>query len=389
MNIRLAAAVLTAVFVLPAFALSRPPVSPRFQVTDLGALPGQPFSQAIACNNRGMVTGICWGGDRRPSAFVWQAGRMRALPVLTGSDFLSPRAINNRGQIVGTAYGKIAWKQKRAFLWEHGTTRDLGTPAAEVSEAFSINDRGEVVGTSYRTVIRNGVEHHVVDAYAFIWSKKNGFRKLGKPWADSSPSVINNSEQMTGSSFMLGLEEEKKRRAALPPNQQPYRGNLVPTGALLWKNGAMHNLEILPAWSSVGIDINDQAEIVGRMSLYPDSDQIVGVPAAVARARAAMRDSHHWFLWRNGQTLDLGSAPDAASIAINNQGDIVGGTRLTNSDKPQAFLWRDGQRYILSHCIPDSAGWHLSTATGINNHRQIVGNGLHNGQRRAFLLTAQ
>jgi len=41
----------------------------------------------------------------------------------------------------------------------------------------------------------------------------------------------------------------------------------------------------------------------------------------------------------------------------------------------------------LNDRIPSDSGWVLVDARDINNEGQIVGNGVHNGQRRAFLLT--
>jgi probable HAF family extracellular repeat protein len=41
----------------------------------------------------------------------------------------------------------------------------------------------------------------------------------------------------------------------------------------------------------------------------------------------------------------------------------------------------------LNTLIPEDADWNLEEASGINDHGQIVGYGLHHGQERAFLLT--
>ncbi len=40
----------------------------------------------------------------------------------------------------------------------------------------------------------------------------------------------------------------------------------------------------------------------------------------------------------------------------------------------------------LQTLIPADAGWTLQQAEAINDHGQIAGTGLHNGQLRAFLL---
>ena len=52
----------------------------------------------------------------------------------------------------------------------------------------------------------------------------------------------------------------------------------------------------------------------------------------------------------------------------------------------QAFLWRYGAMENLNDLIATNSGWVLTEAAGINEHKEIVGSGLHHGQPRAFLL---
>lgn len=362
--------------------------SPSYTVTDLGILPGASSSLPTALNDRAQVVGVCsTGGQGR--AFLWEKGRMHTLPVLPGFDSLSlwPRAINNAGKIVGTDFGPKL-DTRRAFIYDHGVTRDLGTPAGEYSEATDINDKNRVIGKSYTIVIKNNVEHYVGMSYTFVWNPATGFQKLNPSSNDfgEGVSAINNMGQIVGASWNIGVKEAQAKRAALPPEKRPYEGNEIPSAAFLWQNGRIQSISPPQAWSSGSVAINEQGDILGSMSLYPDSDEVLTSGAEEsAKIEDAMRHSHHVFLWRNGQAQDLGELGIAG--ALNNAGDVVGYTRLDNGRGYRAFLWRAGKQYMLTDLISPSDGWILTEATAINNHGQIIGIGRHHGLSHAFLLT--
>jgi probable HAF family extracellular repeat protein len=72
--------------------------------------------------------------------------------------------------------------------------------------------------------------------------------------------------------------------------------------------------------------------------------------------------------------------------ALNNQGAVVGNCDR-GDERFRAFVHRDGRLHDLTALLPANAGWTLERANDINARGQIVGYGLHNGVRRAFLLT--
>ncbi len=363
---------------------------PSYTVTDLGTLPGAASSMPTALNDRAQVVGVCsTGGQGR--AFFWEKGKMHTLPVLPGFDPLSlwPRAINNAGKIVGTDFGPNL-NTRRAFIYDHGVIRDLGTPAGEYSEATDINDKNQVIGKSYTIVIKNKVEHHVEMSYTFVWNPATGFQKLNPSSNDfgEGVSAINNTGQIVGASMNLGVEEARAKRAALPPEKRPYEGSVIPSAAFIWQDGKARNISPPQAWSSGSAAINERGDVLGGMSLYPDTDEILtSSDAELAKIEDAMRHSHHVFLWRNGQAQDLGELGSIAAGAFNNSEDVVGYVRLPNGKGFRAFLWRAGKQYMLTDLISPSDGWVLTEATAINNHGQIVGVGLHHGLSHAFLLT--
>jgi len=70
------------------------------------------------------------------------------------------------------------------------------------------------------------------------------------------------------------------------------------------------------------------------------------------------------------------------AFGINAKGHVVG---------QPTFLYRDGTLFDLNQLIPQTAGWNLHTAFGINDKGQIVGFGAGpnsvRGGSSAFLLT--
>jgi probable HAF family extracellular repeat protein len=171
--------------------------------TDVGALPGfsnEPFSIGWAINNSGTIAGASNGGAwivdstgdmwrlKRQSAytaygingagdivgmlapvaptpnanhgFLFDGHSMFELPTLDGdpSSVVVPNAINSSRQVVGYAW-RNGNSEERAFLYENGVIKDLGTLSdprfdgfGHWSGAHAINSFGHVVGISDASV---------------------------------------------------------------------------------------------------------------------------------------------------------------------------------------------------------------------------------------------
>jgi len=127
------------------------------RMVDLGTLGGT-FSQALAISNRGQVVGTSTlSGDDRTRAFLYDQGKMTALPPLNGAMFSEARDVNDAGTVVGQSNGV-------AVLWQNGRVRSLGMLGGGSSFATGINPSGVIVGTGsipsgdfHGWVFKNGV----------------------------------------------------------------------------------------------------------------------------------------------------------------------------------------------------------------------------------------
>ena len=276
-------------------------------------------------------------------AFLWEDGFMKDLGTLPGAIGSVALGINNRGQVVGYSF---TTQGQDAVLWQDGTMTVLELlPGFTTGAAFDINNRGQIVGVNGNPA---GVFHAVLwhgDAVIDLGTLPGGHTSVAH--------AINNRRQIVGESFGTGDSH-----------------------AVLWSHGALFDLGTLGADPSRATDINDRGQIVGF-----SSGDTTGFRA---------------FLWEDGTMIDLGalpgSAPESFATAINRHGQIVGSSMPHVEAEPplenerHAILWE--HRKMIDLGTFPGARLTVSHAAGINNRGQIVGYAeTPSGQRHAVLWT--
>ena len=169
-------------------------------------------------------------------------------------------------------------------------------------------------------------------------------------------------------------------------------------------------------WSPVTdvIDMNDSRDIVGTIvdgntvraflstnfgALWAPVTGVPGLEFATF-PRAMNRYGHIVGIAGNGFTrafisrdpalpaTDLGTFAEQLSfgLGINNHDWVVGWAEQTSGGGPRAFVHDTTRLLDLNTVLWNGNGWLLREAFAINDTGQIVGEGVHDGQTRAFFL---
>ena len=324
-------------------------------------------------NNRGDVIAISSTGIPDPldpslqDGFIWHGilsnstTAVRDLGALPGINQSFAGGISRNGLIAGiSTHGELdpltGFPELRAVMWDSGhNIYDLGTLGGNSSASNQVNSRGQVVGAALNAVPEDpGVAMFfygppaVQQVRAFLW--ENGFiHDIGTLGGnDASASLINDAGAVCGFS---STNVEINDTTGLP-TIHPF----------LWKNGQMHDLGSLGGTVAIpgnfidgplGRVMNDQGHVIGASNFSGDED-------------------YGAFIWTNGQMTDLGTLGGNAtdSYAINNNDQVVGRSRTTNSPTSyHPFLWENGHMTDLG-VIPSCT---RGIANTINSQGEIAG----------------
>ncbi len=351
-----------------------------YTVTDLGTLPGGPFSQAVGVSAHGLVNGAAALPDGTTHAVLWYKESIAdlATPGLGGSNSGAFGA-NENGQVSGLGETPTGDPNGEdfcgygthliclPFFWHEGVMSPLPTLGGNNGEAGEINARGEVAGnvensTRDSTCPAGGPQ--VFQEKPVVW--ENGhikeldtFRDDPDGWAFG----INDNGQVVGASGIC---------SPLNPDTGVY---VLSRHALLWDKDRLTDLGNLGGTGAFGpgnaaLEINNEGEVVGVSDLTGDTH-------------------FHAFLWtRERRIQDLGTLPgdvDSSGLGINDRGEVVGVSFDANG-VPRAFLRHKDEMLDLNTLVPPDSSLYLLFAHGINSRGEIVGFGVNGtGDVHAFL----
>jgi len=352
----------------------------RYQLIDMGTLGGPNsfvtasalysniFSQSISA--QGVFAGLaetstpdpfvpnCFNPDCFVShAIEWRDGRLIDLGALAGPAGLSSAAtsISGNSQIAGFSENGIidpfiSAPAVHGVVWKNGKIADLGVLGnGYESAAFSVNNHGEVAGVA--SDLKPG-------SSSFFGLGTHSHAVI---WRDGLVQDLGN----------LGGTDDKANAAALYINERGQvagasyaadsfpvpsgecgdPGSLTPHG-FFWENGKMVDIGTLGGSCTVSYALNNRGQIVGGSTVRGDLGS-------------------HPFLWEQGRMTDLGTlgGDHGYSAWVNDSGEVVGAAANQHEQDLIAFRWKDGAISSLGTLEGNSC----SAADAINSSGLIVG----------------
>lgn len=280
--------------------------------------------------------------------------RVTDLGTLGGTTSLA-YGVNHAGVVDGVA--TVPDGNQHAFLWHRGHMTDLGTLGGPNSIAYWLNNRNEATITSDTSTNDPLGEDFCGFGTHLIC--------LGALWNDGTMTALptlggNNSVAFTlnDRGQIVGAAENKAQDSSCPAPQ------VLDFEAVIWgpKPSKIRRLRPLPG-DSVGfaLGVNNRGQAVGASGLCSNTPL---VPLQVGP---------HAVLWDNGKPINLGSLGGSqinTAAAINDRGEVIGGSDLSGDTVIHSFLWTKAKGMqdlgTLSGDAISLGGW-------INNKTQVVG----------------
>ena len=274
------------------------------------------------------------------------------------------RVLNNQGAVAGWADTPISDPfpdfcfdedcfVSHAFRGRQRDVRDLGAlPGGGSSQGNWISETGLIAGIS-----QNGETDPLVPGFpelrAVLW-KNNRIVDLGTldGGYESIASAVNSSGQVVG----------------LATNTIPDADSMVGIGyqtrAFLWHDGKMQDLGTLGTGTdAVALLVNERGQVAG------DSYNSAQPSDACAQAEVGTLSTGA-FLWDHGTMIDLGNFGGTCTFAfaLNNRGEVAGGSRLAGDLEQHPFLWNGKTLIDLG-----TFGGGLGTAVALNDAGHSAG----------------
>jgi probable HAF family extracellular repeat protein len=236
------------------------------------------------------------------------------------------------------------------FKARSGNTRDLGAlPGGGSSQGNWISANGLIAGISENGEI-DPLNPGFPQLRAVLWSEGK-ITDLGTLGGYESVATSVNSRGQ-----VVGLATNTT------PDPDSIAGGSVQTRAFLWEDGLMQDLGTLGTGTdAMALLVNERGQIAGDSYTGSDPSEpcaMIGLPLSTGA-----------FLWDHGTLIDLGNLGGTCTyaFAMNNRGQVVGGSSLTGDQVQHPYLW-DG-RLIDLHTF----GGSLGAALAINDGGAVAG----------------
>lgn len=305
-------------------------------MVDLGTLPGDAMSRAVAVLDEGVqgggqILGVS-GDEGRWTPVVWStSGSISALPIplIPGSTIALPTGFNARGDVVGSDAGGF----QHGWIWSETDGKyDLSANVqggSNEGSASAVTASGLVVLTTRANTCRRTDECW----RTYLWSRTTGYHALGTPGGDSEANVTGLALNETGTVGGWAT-------SGATSDVTPYR----------WASGT--GFTLLAHYAANGprygyaTAVNSNGTVVGA-DFDPASGSIV---------------ASTWL--SNGKIVKL--SPDdpnpSVAVALNNLGTIAGWSALSNGVN-HAVIWKPSSQVSPIMRAPTTATVRISTAS--------------------------
>ena len=243
-----------------------------------------------------------------------------------------------------------------AVQWRGGSLTDLGTlpGTGDLSSTPTwVSTNGLIAGIS-----ENGEIDPTLPGFpelrAVLW-KHGRITDLGtlEGGYESLAAAVNSRGQV------VGLADNAV------PDDYSIVGLPTQTRAFRWNNGAMQDVGTLPGGTdAIALMINEGGQIVGQ-SYTGDS-----VPPPPSGVCFDFPLTLHGFFWDNGKMVDLGTLGGSctAAYALNNRGQVVGESALSEDQTTHPYIWERNKMTDLG-----TLGGAHGYASWLNDSGTVVG----------------
>jgi len=164
-------------------------------MVDLGTLPGDQVSRAVAVLDGGQILGVSGDGSRW-TPVVWSAaGSISALPIslIPGFTVALPTDFNARGDVVGSDAGGF----QHGWIWSPSSGKyDL---SANIDGGYEGSASGvSASGLVLLTSMSNACVQTAECWRTYLWDKSAGYRSLGTPGNAAEVNVTGLALSETG-----------------------------------------------------------------------------------------------------------------------------------------------------------------------------------------------